>query len=243
MINRMTNTLRRFGWELRRAPKQSPGMPADMEPRFRDLLAGYALQTVLQHCDFDTVLDIGSGSGIHADYFQSKGKRVSTIDMGLSVYYQKKSSNRLDIIADYLAYQFQEPFDLVWASHVLEHQPNPHAFLVKIHKDLRDSGWLALTVPPLKQEIVGGHVTLWNAGLMLYQLILAGFDCSQASILRYGYNVTVLLRKQSIASLPILHYDSGDIDRLSAFFPAGLSEGFDGDIPCLNWPGIADESR
>src|SRR5690606_36120022 len=82
-------------------------------------------------------------------------------------------------------------------------------------------GVLALTVPPLKSRIVGGHVSLWNAGLLLYNLVLAGFDCSRARILQYGYNISVILTKTP-AELPRdLSFDRGDLRRLRPFLPGG----------------------
>jgi hypothetical protein len=118
---------------------------------------------------------------------------------------------------------------------VLEHQRNPGAFLDKVRRDLRPGGWLVVTVPPMKREIVGGHVTLWNAGLLLYQLILAGFDCREAAVRSYAYNVTVITRNRPV-QLPWLAHDEGDIERLAEFFPNGAHQGFNGDIERLNWP-------
>ena len=203
---------------------------------YAHLFAGEALEAVLGHCDFRRVLDVGSGAGDHADAFQSHGKHVTSIDFGVSVYHKQKDEHRDVIIGDYYSYEFAEPFDLVWASHVREHQPNPNLFLKKLHKDLKEGGWAAISVPPLKHEIVGGHVTLWNAGLLLYQMIFAGFDCRHAAVKSYGYNISVIVQKRSIEKLPELHYDSGDIDRLSPYFPEGLKEGFNGNIRQLQWP-------
>ena len=124
---------------------------------------------------------------------------------------------------------------LFWASHVLEHQANPNLFLKKIHSNLKENGILAITVPPLKHEIVGGHLTLWNAGLLLYQLVLAGFNCSDASILTYGYNISIIIRKRSISDFPELSFDKGDIKKLSNYFPVGFEEPFNGNIRRLNW--------
>ena len=198
--------------------------------------ADEALATAIKHCDFDTVLDVGSGGGKHADAFEENGKRVTCIDYGKSIYFKQVSSTRTEIVADYLTYEFEEPFDLLWASHVLEHQPNPNIFLKKMHQDIKEGGWLVVTVPPLKHEIVGGHVTLWNAGLLLYQLIMAGFNCKNAWIKSYGYNISVIVQKKTIKEMPELAFDSGDIDRLGDYFPDGLTERFDGAIKNLNWP-------
>ncbi len=164
--------------------------------------------------EFLTVLDIGGGQE-HARIFRENGKRVIVNNLTFG-----------EIIGDYLEVD-SEGFDCVWASHVLEHCPNPGLFLSKCFNDLNDNGILAVTVPPLKHEIVGGHVTLWNAGILLYQTILAGFDCSKAWVKNYGYNISLVVRKKK-ADLPELNYDFGDIDKLSKFFPFKAVHGFDG---------------
>lgn len=173
--------------------------------------------------EFESVVDIGSGSGVHAEFFRRAGKDVTTVSL----------IPPADIVGDYLSADVG-PVDCIWASHVLEHQPNPGVFLSKCFDDLGENGILAVTVPPLKHEIVGGHVTLWNAGLLLYQLILAGFDCRKAMVKSYGYNISVIVRKVK-ADLPELVMDRGDIERLSGFFPFSAEHGFDGRIEEINW--------
>lgn len=140
-----------------------------------------------------------------------------------------------DVLGDYLTYEVPQPLDGLWASHVLEHQPNPNLFLKKCFNDLRPGGVLAVTVPPLKHKIVGGHLALWNPGILLYHLILAGFDCRKARLASYGYNISALVRKEP-ADLPTdLHYDGGDIGKLAHLFPVPVSHGFDGRISDVNW--------
>jgi SAM-dependent methyltransferase len=205
------------------------------EPYSELPFAGETMEKLITNFIFDTVLDIGSGEGKHSDILESKGKKVTSIDFGKSVYFEKRTDNHTCIFGDYYNYNFDEKFDVIWASHVLEHQPNPNLFLKKIHSDLKEGGVLAITVPPLKHEIVGGHVTLWNAGLLIYQLILAGFNCKDISVKSYGYNISVILKKESIISYPELHFDSGDIKKMLHFFPDNFTEPFNGDIKELNW--------
>jgi hypothetical protein len=71
-------------------------------------------------------------------------------------------------------------------------------------------------------------------GLLLYNLIIAGFDCSEASVKTYNYNCSVIVKKKP-ATLPKLRYDTGDIERLSQFFPFDARQGFNGQILELNW--------
>lgn len=174
--------------------------------------------------EFETVLDIGSGDGVHAKAFEAQGRKVTTISLRPPATF----------IDDYCRKEFAHQFDCLWASHVLEHQPNPGLFLRKCFRDLKDGGILAVTVPPWKDKIVGGHVSFWNAGTLLYHLILAGFDCSQAAVKTYGYNVSVIVRKRQ-ADLPPLDMDRGDIERIAHFFPLPVKQGFDGRIDEVNW--------
>ena len=218
-------------------PAASAALPA-LEPAFADLtFGGQALQKLLRDYAFRSVLDVGSGAGQHSRILANCGKSVTAVDLGTSVYAQEHDPRVTFVAADYVTHSFDRPFDAIWACHVLEHQPNPNAFLRKVLADTAVGGPVAITVPPPKPEIVGGHVTLWNAGLLLYHLVLAGNDCRDAAILKYRYNISLIVPRRPIpdADFPELTFDSGDIDRLAMFLPDGLREPFDGDITELNW--------
>lgn len=138
-------------------------------------------------------------------------------------------------LGDFITVNFEKSYDAVWCAHVLEHQLNPNIFLKKIHSLVKEGGFLCIIVPPRKPIIVGGHVSIWNAGLLMYHLIHAGFDCSNAIVYQYDYNIGIILKKNII--LPKLHYDIGDAERLKDFFPKPLStetDSFNGDILKLN---------
>ena len=173
-----------------------------------------ALKAVNYLWEFNSVLDIGSGNGVHATHFRDLNKHVTTVSL----------EPPADYVGDYLGLEFGQ-HDLVWASHVLEHQPNVNLFLKKCFTDC--GRYFCVTVPPLKHQIVGGHVSLWNGGLLLYNLVLAGWDCSKAKVISDGYNLSVLVEKRQ-AALPQLSMDHGDIGRLAKFFPVPVDEGFDG---------------
>lgn len=167
------------------------------------------------------VLDIGSGTGEHAKVMHDAGIEVTTCDI----------NGKADISADFniVNLNYTDGFDGIWASHVLEHQPNPGHFLEKCLNLLMNDGLFAVTVPPRKDEIVGGHVTLWNQGLLLYNLVLAGFDCRKARVspLYEGYNISVLVRKVRRPQVP-LRMDAGDIEALAEYFPFPVEQGFNG---------------
>jgi SAM-dependent methyltransferase len=240
--------MRLFGLEIRRMRKRRLG-PMHYNRKIRDLdpgeeyrhlqFAGLGLKHLLDEYSFDTVLDIGSGQGLHTDMFLRRAKDVTSLDLGSSIYYEKSRNKHRTIHADFNTHRFSERYDCIWASHVLEHQLNVNAFLRKCHETLNDRGILAVTVPPMKPEIVGGHVTVWNAGLLLYNLVLAGYDCRDVRVLKYGYNITAIVQKNGTIQLPQLSFDSGDIDKLGAYLPDGFREGIDGDFEqVLSRPGL-----
>jgi SAM-dependent methyltransferase len=210
--------------------------PKDMPEAIRSLtLSNEAMFKLLKDFEFNTVLDVGSGAGNHAKLLSSFGKTVTALDFGKSVYFDSVDKHDYNLlIGDFFAMPVEKKFDCVWASHVLEHQPDPGMFIRKCIELLEDDGILAITVPPLKHPIAGGHLTLWNAGLLLYNLVFNGLDCRDAAIRSYGYNISVIVRKKMRGQVD-LDYDNGDIDRLAPYFPPFCHEYFDGRIASANW--------
>ena len=66
-------------------------------------LSGLSFNYLVQHAQFETVLDVGSGSGRHADLFQKFGKKVFPFDYGKSKAFTDQSNV---IIGDFLKYKF-----------------------------------------------------------------------------------------------------------------------------------------
>lgn len=223
--------------------------------------AGHAIQKLLDDYQFDTVLDIGCGSGQHSEIFKEYGKKVTAIDYGQSKYYKNNQLTDIDIIEDdfnyWCSYNWEKgkdlAFDCIWASHVLEHQSDLDSFFLNLRwlsfnkeKMINKKGMIvAITVPPKKDLVVSGHLSIWNAGLLLYNLVSHGIDCRNAKILEYGYNISVIFQIEDIyinSKMPKLNYDSGDLLKLKEFFPSGIQWQsvkndivFDGDIKELNW--------
>jgi len=193
---------------------------------FPELARGEAaIAKLLRDYAFESVLDLGCGAGEHLRIFRAYGKLADGID---------RAPKCPAIRADYMRHEFDRPYDAVWCCHVLEHQTDPGAFLRKIRHDLVRDGILAITVPPAKAEIVPGHLTIWNAGLLLANLVTAGFDCSQAAVKTYGYNVSAICRNGN-GLVPDSPWEAQ-----RPFVPANLPwPNFDGRIGSLNWEAAA----
>lgn len=236
---------------MQRMPRPSLEFPDEYptSPEFNAAgLAGAAMEKLIKEFDFETIVDIGAGAQLHSKLLSKHGKKVTAVDLGTSEYHRQKDpevdGQITEILGDINEIDFPTRYDCVWASHVLEHQSNVSLFLGKIASILKEGGVLAITVPPLKHEIVGGHVSVWNAGLLLYRLVLAGLDCRDASVLAYGYNISVIVRKHTIRDMQSLglEFDCGDIRKIRPFLPDGLhfnsnalDDPFDGNIERLNW--------
>lgn len=182
--------------------------------------------------DFSTVLDVGAGDRVASGFFQGKGKSVTAVDYESSPYIEGKAPppREIDTLwGDFLEMKLERQFDLVWVSHVLEHQENIGLFLRKVVEATKPEGLIAITVPPRKPYIVSGHVNLFNPGLLVYRLVLAGIDCSLAKVFQQDGNISIIVPR-SKRNLPQLNYDVGDLELLSEFFPFPTDEAFNGDF-------------
>lgn len=180
------------------------------------------------------LLDVGSGDGEHAKLFLDAGLHVTALDIKKPNIKHENFTFNFGFLENYAT---DKSYDCIWMSHVLEHTLDPHVFLTATRRHLKPDGYLVITVPPLKHQIVGGHINLFNAGILMYRLILAGYDCSKAMIKTYGYNISIIVRNDfADFSYNELKFDNGDIETLSRFFPPGYNkQGFNGDIKELNW--------
>jgi SAM-dependent methyltransferase len=183
-----------------------------------------ALRHCLQLAAVD-VLDVGSGGGHHAAAFAASGANVTCVDYGTSIYAQESTpTGGVTVVnVDFAQWAPDRQYDLVWASHVLEHQRNPGHFIDRLIACCKPEGRICIIVPTPHRRLWGGHVTLWTPGLLAYNIALAGVDLSDAT-LEYGYRETWIVFNPRRIVLPFLTYDSGDLDLLAPYLPRGFRE-------------------
>ena len=124
---------------------------------------------------FKTCLDIGSGEGVHTAILRHAGLEVFQVD---------KYSNTAEYKVDFIEHEFDRKFDVIFCSHVIEHQRNVGDFLDRIYDVLSDGGILIISAPNHSSEtLVEGHLNSFIFPLFLQHMIHAGFDCKNGKYL------------------------------------------------------------
>src|SRR5688500_5763253 len=59
------------------------------------LLSDQAIQKLVRDFKFNSILDVGSGKGLHADFFLKNGKDVTKIDYGKSENFSNNDSKAI----------------------------------------------------------------------------------------------------------------------------------------------------
>lgn len=193
--------------------------------------------------DFDSIIDIGAGNLCATNLFIENGRQTVATVNDPAHYNMTAVPDNLKLIADINIEDYADPtmmgkFDAVWLAHVLEHTLNPGMALRTVHDLLKEDGWLFISVPPFKHQVVGGHVSVgWNLGILMYVLILTGFNVREGSFIWHGYNVSAFVQKTARPENYHLISGIGDIEKIAHLFPAavGARQGFEGNLKSVNW--------
>jgi SAM-dependent methyltransferase len=206
-----------FGMNVYRDPRPGP-------LKYR---GSYALDYVLA-LNPATVMDVGSGGGGHAQEFRKRGSRVTCIDFGTSMYAEIANNDGLQVVhTDFNTYRSPVKFDLVWASHILEHQRNPGLFLDKLLEGCAEDGYVCITVPDPHRNLWGGHLSMWTPGLLAYNVAMCGVDLSDAKFIRGSNEFSLLFKNRRVPLPEDLTYDYGDLHKLAKYLPQGLTDSSD----------------
>ena len=171
-----------------------------------------------------SVLDVGCGRGALFQPLLEKADKVHGIDLLNPPRLPERVTYEQTTIQDYTP---EAPFDAAICSHVVEHMPDTEQFLNRFFSFIKDEGAWCIIWPPLKHQIVGGHVHIFNYGLMLYNIIRTGIDCSSVKMFRSRYSEAIMGTKATF-DVPKLVYDRGDIEILSEWFPFDAKQNFHG---------------
>ena len=222
----------------------------------RNLILGIdAVEKVISYEKQVRLLDIGCGQGLQGRMFQDYGKDVVGLTMSKNNGYAGECISKVEYV-DFLKYKSDKKFDIVWASHMLEHVPNVQEFVDKMKEHVKKGGIIAITVPAREKNILLTHVHSFSAGRILRYLLCAGIDCRNAEILEYGYNLSVIIpdiqfisENYDVEGMQNQSADFQEVDHIFKYLPVNIQMNkewnniysFNGDIEKLNWRSI--ESR
>ena len=123
-----------------------------------------------------------------------------------------------------------DSFDLIILGQ-LHRQRNIGNYLDLAFKKLKVGGELVVCCPFYSNCIGSGNTNnLWNAGTIVYNLILSGFDCKQAKISTFTNEIQIYLVKNNRKIPPSIALGS-----LYDFFPIETYQHFNGNILEVNW--------
>ena len=165
------------------------------------------------------ILDIGTGTGVHMEYFAERGMTPVGLDMQDDIFLFK---DRFELILSHSnnANIAPESFDYIFSSHVLEHCGDVRAALLQWKKWLKPSGGgMIVIVPPYQEDVVSWHWNIgWNIGQLALFLVAVGLDCSNSMFMNIQGNVCGYGIKREIPQTYMSIKDSFQ------YFPKGLRD-------------------
>lgn len=112
----------------------------------------------------------------------------------------------------------------------LHRQRNVGSYLDRAYSLLKEGGVCILLCPAYSNNIGSGNTnSLWNAGYLLYNFVLAGFDCKTSKVATFDNEIQLSAYKTGRVSKGI------SIGELADFFPLDVYQHFNGNIKELNW--------
>jgi len=168
-----------------------------------------------------SVTDVGTGAGFSAKVFLEFKYDVTGISLGdapksntLHPKYTHIKKNVFDVELRHA--------DILWCCHTLEHIPNVGMFLTKCRWLTKPGGMFCIVVPSDPTNLlVDGHLTFWTPAHLIYNLVLAGFNCKDAKWYTEGRDIALIVPRDDMPQVD-LHYDSGDLEYLTPYFPVPL---------------------
>jgi len=134
-----------------------------------------------------SVLDVGCATGALLDFLRGRGWRVTGVEISPAAEYGR-NVRKLDITALPLEEnKFPcDSFDVILASHLIEHLNNPSSFLAEVNRVLKKNGHVFITTPNIsgfQARLFGGrwrsaifdHLYLFSVRTLKKLLKNAGF--------------------------------------------------------------------
>jgi len=133
------------------------------------------------------ILDIGCATGALLEYLRGRGWRVTGVEISPSAGYAKNKRN-LDVKTIPLEENNfpSSSFDVIHASHLIEHLNDPRSFLNEVHRILKPDGRIFITTPNIAgfqarffgdfwRSAIFDHLYLFSIKTLKAMLKVSGF--------------------------------------------------------------------
>jgi 2-polyprenyl-3-methyl-5-hydroxy-6-metoxy-1,4-benzoquinol methylase len=155
----------------------------------------YKLEKVflLRAKDRPSVLDVGCATGTLLAFLRDRGWRVTGVEISACWEYAR-NERKLDVRNLPLEENKfpDESFDVILASHLIEHLNDPRSFLVEIFRILKNDGYIFISTPNIsgfQARLFGGfwrsaifdHLYLFSVRTLKTMLKMAGFKVEKVS--------------------------------------------------------------
>jgi SAM-dependent methyltransferase len=171
--------------------------------------ANHPLLSLIEGPPPGLALDCGCGNGVNARILKERGWSVVGITISPQEYQLALSACDRVYLAD-IEYELSEliceKFDLIIASHVIEHLRNPSTFLERARLRLKDTGRLCVALPNVthittRLRFVLGHFDYTATGMMdETHLRFYTFDSAVRLLSKSGFRV---VRAQADGYVPL----------------------------------------
>lgn len=170
-----------------------------------------------------SVLDIGCATGALLAFLAEDGWRVTGIEISSCADYARSKRNLQVRSLPLEENKFSaESFDVILASHLIEHLNEPMGFLKEAYRLLKKDGYIFITTPNIsgfQARLFGGkwrsaifdHLYLFSRRTLIKMLIKAGFRVEKVSTwggLAVGFAPSWL---KKIADMAVKHLGCGDV--------------------------------
>jgi len=170
-----------------------------------------------------SILDIGCATGALLASLRNRGWQVTGVEISPSAEYAR-CERALDVRSSVLEENSfpAETFDVVHASHLIEHLNDPFAFLMEVSRVLKKNGFIFITTPNIDgfqsrlfgsswRSAIFDHLYLFSVSTLSKLLKKTGFkieSCRTWGGLAAG---TVPVWQKKIADNLVKHFGSGDV--------------------------------